>query len=62
MRIARPSRAKRTPPAKATPTSSVSGGGDNLWAIQVLGGDGHEYVLASDRDCRLYIFEYTGKG
>jgi hypothetical protein len=47
---------------KATPTYSVRGDGGNFWAIQVLRGDGHEYVLASDRDCRLYIFEYTCNG
>jgi hypothetical protein len=38
----------------------IDEGGNNLWGIQVWQKDGKEYVLASDRDYGLYIFEYTG--
>jgi len=34
-------------------------GGNNFWGVQVWQHDGNEYVLASDRDFGLYIFEYT---
>jgi hypothetical protein len=37
-------------------------GGNNFWGVQVWEKDGKEYVLASDRDYGLYIFEYTGDG
>ena len=37
-------------------------GGNNFWGVQVWHKDGKEYVLASDRDYGLYIFEYTGPG
>jgi hypothetical protein len=36
--------------------------GNNFWGVQVWQKDGKEYVLASDRDFGLYIFEYTGAG
>lgn len=35
-------------------------GGNNFWGVQVWHHAGQEYVLASDRDFGLYIFEYTG--
>jgi hypothetical protein len=38
----------------------IDEGGSNLWGVQVWQKDGKEYVLASDRDYGLYIFEYTG--
>jgi hypothetical protein len=38
----------------------IDEGGSNFWGIQVWQKDGKEYVLASDRDYGLYIFEYTG--
>jgi hypothetical protein len=37
-------------------------GGNNFWGVQVWEHDGKEYVLASDRDYGVYIFEYTGPG
>lgn len=37
-------------------------GGNNFWGVQVWQHAGKEYVLASDRDYGLYIFEYTGPG
>jgi hypothetical protein len=43
----------------------IDAGGDhgsNFWGVQVWQKDGKEYVLASDRDFGLYIFEYTGVG
>jgi hypothetical protein len=41
--------------------SFIDKGGNNFWGVQVLRRDGHEYVLASDRDYGLYIFEYIGR-
>jgi hypothetical protein len=38
----------------------IDEGGSNFWGVQVWQKDGKEYVLASDRDYGLYIFEYTG--
>ena len=38
----------------------IDEGGNNFWGVQVWQKDGKEYVLASDRDYGLYIFEYTG--
>ena len=35
-------------------------GGNNFWGVQVWQHAGQEYVLASDRDFGLYIFQYTG--
>lgn len=40
----------------------IDQGGNNFWGVQVWEKDGREYVLASDRDYGLYIFEYTGPG
>jgi hypothetical protein len=40
----------------------IDQGGNNLWGVQVWEKAGKEYVLASDRDYGLYIFEYTGPG
>jgi hypothetical protein len=40
----------------------IDQGGNNFWGVQVWEKDGKEYVLASDRDYGLYIFEYTGPG
>ena len=37
-------------------------GGNNFWGVQVWQHAGKEYVLASDRDYGVYIFEYTGLG
>jgi hypothetical protein len=34
--------------------------GNNFWGVQVWTHGGNEYVLASDRDAGLWIFEYTG--
>jgi hypothetical protein len=42
--------------------SFIDQGGSNFWGVQVWEKDGKEYVLASDRDYGLYIFEYTGAG
>jgi hypothetical protein len=38
----------------------IDTGGNNFWGGQAFVRNGHEYVLASDRDYGLYIFEYTG--
>ena len=35
-------------------------GGNNFWGVQVWQHEGQEYVLASDRDYGVYIFQYTG--
>ena len=40
----------------------IDSGGNNFWGVQVWEKDGKEYVVASDRDFGLYIFEYTGPG
>jgi hypothetical protein len=40
----------------------IDQGGNNFWGVQVWEKDGKEYILASDRDYGLYIFEYTGPG
>ena len=42
--------------------SFIAPGGNNLWGLHVWPKDGTEYVLASDRDYGLFIFEYTGPG
>jgi hypothetical protein len=39
----------------------IDQGGNNFWGVQVWQKDGKEYVLASDRDYGVYIFQYTGK-
>jgi hypothetical protein len=38
----------------------IDEGGNNFWGVQVWQKDGKEYILASDRDYGVYIFEYTG--
>ena len=38
----------------------IDAAGNNFWGVQVWQKNGHEYVLASDRDSGLYIFDYTG--
>ena len=38
----------------------IDQGGNNFWGVQVWQRNGKEYVLASDRDYGVYIFEYTG--
>ncbi len=38
----------------------IDQGGNNFWGVQVWQKGGKEYVLASDRDYGVYIFEYTG--
>ena len=40
----------------------IDEGGNNFWGVQVWEHEGTEYVLASDRDLGVYIFEYTGPG
>ncbi|HEX2054464.1 MAG TPA: hypothetical protein VHJ78_12160 [Actinomycetota bacterium] len=40
----------------------IDQGGSNFWGVQVWEKNGKEYVLASDRNFGLYIFEYTGPG
>jgi hypothetical protein len=40
----------------------IDEGGNNFWGVQVWEHEGKEYVLASDRDFGVYIFEYTGPG
>jgi hypothetical protein len=40
----------------------IDEGGNNFWGVEVhKHPDGRYYVLASDRDFGLYIFQYTGK-
>ncbi|WP_162449831.1 PA domain-containing protein [Phytoactinopolyspora mesophila] len=40
----------------------IDEGGNNFWGVEVhKHNDGQYYVLASDRDFGLYIFQYTGK-
>jgi hypothetical protein len=40
----------------------IDEGGNNFWGVEVhQHPDGQYYVLASDRDFGLYIFQYTGK-
>ena len=45
----------------ATP-GDVSDDGNNFWGVEVhKHPNGQKYILASDRDHGLYIFQYTGK-
>jgi hypothetical protein len=39
----------------------IDEGGNNLWGVDILRRKGKTYVLASDRDFGLYIFQYTGR-
>ena len=39
----------------------IDEGGNNFWGVEVWHDEnGEQYVLASDRDFGLYIFQYTG--
>jgi len=38
----------------------IDEGGNNFWGVEVHKLGGKKYVLASDRDAGLYIFQYTG--
>ena len=39
----------------------IDTGGNNFWGVEVIKHpNGQKYVLASDRDLGLYIFQYTG--
>jgi hypothetical protein len=38
----------------------IDEGGNDFWGVQVTKIGGVKYVLASDRDSGLYIFQYTG--
>ena len=40
--------------------SFIDEGGSNFWGVEVHSLNGQYYVLASDRDFGLYIFQYTG--
>jgi hypothetical protein len=37
----------------------IDEGGNNFWGVEVYERDGETYVLASDRDFGLYVFQYT---
>jgi hypothetical protein len=37
----------------------IDEGGNNFWGVEVYQRDGQTYVLASDRDHGLYVFQYT---
>ncbi|GAA1062253.1 PA domain-containing protein [Agromyces bracchium] len=37
----------------------IEEGGNNFWGVEVHEIDGEKYILASDRDSGLYIFQYT---
>lgn len=37
----------------------IDAGGNNFWGVEVHELNGQKYVLASDRDSGLYIFQYT---
>jgi hypothetical protein len=39
----------------------IDEGGNNFWGVEVHEVGGEQYVLASDRDFGLYIFQYTGR-
>ncbi len=40
----------------------IDEGGNNFWGVEVhRHPNGQQYVLASDRDSGLYLFQYTGK-
>lgn len=40
----------------------IDEGGNNFWGVEVHKMDGQKYVLASDRDSGLYIFQYDPEG
>ena len=35
----------------------IDEGGNNFWGVEVIQRDGETYVLASDRDYGLYVFQ-----
>jgi hypothetical protein len=39
----------------------IDQGGNNFWGVEVHTIGKQQYVLASDRDKGLYIFQYTGR-
>jgi hypothetical protein len=36
----------------------IDEGGNNFWGVEVYEQDGEKYILASDRDFGLYVFQY----
>lgn len=40
----------------------IDNGGNNFWGVEIYQQDGEEYVLASDRDFGLYVFQYEPGG
>ena len=38
----------------------IAEGGNNFWGVEVHKLGGKKYILGSDRDRGLYIFQYTG--
>ena len=39
----------------------IDEGGNNFWGVEIWNDEnGEQFVLASDRDFGLYIFQYTG--
>ena len=36
----------------------IDQGGNNFWGVEIYQQDGEQYVLASDRDYGLYVFQY----
>ncbi|HEX2773667.1 MAG TPA: hypothetical protein VHN18_14720, partial [Micromonosporaceae bacterium] len=43
-------------------TATTEDDGNNFWGVEVhKHPNGQKYILASDRDHGLYIFQYTGK-
>ena len=37
----------------------IDEGGNNFWGVEIYKQDGEEYVLASDRDFGLYVFQHN---
>ncbi len=37
----------------------IDEGGNNFWGVETYERDGQTYILASDRDLGLYVFQYT---
>ena len=43
------------------PIRFIDDGGNNFWGVEVhKHPNGQKYVLASDRDSGVYLFQYTG--
>jgi hypothetical protein len=38
--------------------SFIDEGGNNFWGVEIYRHEGEKYVLASDRDFGLYVFQY----